>query len=471
MNCQEREPTRFKIVWTDLIQALVSLNLKTTKLLLTITDTTIAAIPLLFLLQVLLLLLLLQILLLQLLYYCSCLGHNITCIAPHSFYIFIPITGLLCLLFLASQFNYSSIPTMTILSNVFSPSGPISNAIETATTVTASREEDWQLIIDICNLVNSRPEGPKEAAKAVRKRIKTKQVGTQLLTITLMQSLFDNCGAKYRVAISNSKFTETLAKLMSRSDTDPEVRSKLYVALTSWAEQLRGEPGMEAIPALYDNLNTITTLTPSDDNNNDNMRSSHLEAMSPEKMQKEVPRLVEICHNSVEMLSESLVYTDPDTEDIRKNEFIQEFYVKCKNLQTEVGRFIASAQDEQLIDQLLKANQELLDVFQQYDEIVERHDIVSATNRSAADMAQFSSATSSSPSTNPPNSNGHEYAKQSSSNPFNDQHHQLAFHPLLWENNLKSSLVLVSQVLSLIVWRHHHSHCKQWVHKTHLTTF
>ncbi|RKP24986.1 hypothetical protein SYNPS1DRAFT_22983 [Syncephalis pseudoplumigaleata] len=239
---------------------------------------------------------------------------------------------------------------MTRLSNMFSSSNPVSQAIDTATTPRASQEEDWQLIIDICNMVNSRPEGAKEAAKAVRKRIKSKQANIQLLAITVAQSLFDNCGIKYRVAISTSKFAQTLAELMSSPDTDPAVQSKLYVAITAWAEALRGEPGMEAIPNLYDNLNTITSLT--DGNAGANRpRRPHpepIENMSPEKLEQEITRMGEVCRNSVQMLSESLVYTDPDTEDIRSNELIQasEFYNKCRGLHMEIGRYLSFADTE-----------------------------------------------------------------------------------------------------------------------------
>ncbi|KAI8051282.1 hypothetical protein BDF22DRAFT_692986 [Syncephalis plumigaleata] len=321
---------------------------------------------------------------------------------------------------------------MTMLSNVFASTGPVAQAIETATTPRASQEEDWQLIIDTCNLVNSRPDGSKEAVKAVRKRLKSKHINTQLLTITLAQSLFDNCGAKFRVAISTPKFTETLAKIMSSPDTDPVVQSKLYIAITAWAEALRGEPGMDAIPTLYNNLNTVTSLDGNASTNNGgntrgNTNSHSIENMSPEKVEQEVNRLGEVCRNSVQMLSESLVYTDPDTEDIRKNELIQEFYKKCQGLHAEIGRFLSSVQDEKLFDQLLGLNQELLDVFQQYNDIVERHDIVNATRQSTGNTGQSPSATIPSVSNNSNvanNNNG--YATQPLVDPFSDQSHQPA---------------------------------------------
>ncbi|RKP05925.1 hypothetical protein THASP1DRAFT_32247 [Thamnocephalis sphaerospora] len=104
--------------------------------------------------------------------------------------------------------------------------------------------------------------------------------------------------------------------------------------------------------------------------------------MSPEDYNREVTRLVEVASNSVQMLSEALVYADPDNEDIRQNELISEFHQKCTNLNSEIVRFLSTVQDEELIGMLIKTNQELVDVFKQYDDIVECHQVAQATARS-----------------------------------------------------------------------------------------
>lgn len=49
-------------------------------------------------------------------------------------------------------------------------STPIGTRIEHATS-SSLQSEDWALNIEICDLVNSSDEGPRDAVKAIRKRI------------------------------------------------------------------------------------------------------------------------------------------------------------------------------------------------------------------------------------------------------------------------------------------------------------
>jgi hypothetical protein len=69
--------------------------------------------------------------------------------------------------------------------------------------------ENWGLNMEICDLVNETEDGPRDAVKAIRKRL-TQNAGKNytvvMYTLTVLETCVKNCGKRFHVLICNKDF-------------------------------------------------------------------------------------------------------------------------------------------------------------------------------------------------------------------------------------------------------------------------
>lgn len=84
--------------------------------------------------------------------------------------------------------------------------------IEQATDATLA-SENWSLNMEICDLVNETEEGPRDALKAIRKRL-TQNAGKNyivvLYTLTVLETCVKNCGKRFHLLVCNKDFVQEL---------------------------------------------------------------------------------------------------------------------------------------------------------------------------------------------------------------------------------------------------------------------
>ncbi|RHZ78809.1 hypothetical protein Glove_156g49 [Diversispora epigaea] len=91
---------------------------------------------------------------------------------------------------------------------------------------------------------------------------------------------------------------------------------------------------------------------------------------------------IELSKNIIQLFTQTISFTDPESEDITKNELIQEFFSKCKSLSQNIVHYISETQDEQWLNTLLSVNQEFVNSFKLYDDMVERGQVKVAKQNS-----------------------------------------------------------------------------------------
>ena len=73
--------------------------------------------------------------------------------------------------------------------------------------------ENWALNMEICDIVNSSTDGPKDAIKAIRKRL-TQSAGKNytivMYTLTVLETCVKNCGKSFHVLACNKEFISEL---------------------------------------------------------------------------------------------------------------------------------------------------------------------------------------------------------------------------------------------------------------------
>ena len=73
--------------------------------------------------------------------------------------------------------------------------------------------ENWSLNMEICDLVNETEDGPRDAIKAIRKRL-TQNAGKNytivMYTLTVLETCVKNCGKRFHILVCNKDFIQEL---------------------------------------------------------------------------------------------------------------------------------------------------------------------------------------------------------------------------------------------------------------------
>uniref|UniRef100_A0A8C9AI90 Target of myb1 membrane trafficking protein n=1 Tax=Prolemur simus TaxID=1328070 RepID=A0A8C9AI90_PROSS len=95
-----------------------------------------------------------------------------------------------------------------LLGNPFS--SPVGQRIEKATDGSL-QSEDWALNMEICDIINETEEGPRDAVRAVKKRIVgNKNFHEVMLALTVLETCVKNCGHRFHVLVASQDFVESV---------------------------------------------------------------------------------------------------------------------------------------------------------------------------------------------------------------------------------------------------------------------
>uniref|UniRef100_A0A3Q4N2L6 VHS domain-containing protein n=1 Tax=Neolamprologus brichardi TaxID=32507 RepID=A0A3Q4N2L6_NEOBR len=93
-----------------------------------------------------------------------------------------------------------------LIGNPFST--PVGQRIERATNGSL-QSEDWGLNMEICDIINETDEGPRDAVKAIKKRIVgNKNFREIMFALTVLETCVKNCGHRFHVLVASQEFVE-----------------------------------------------------------------------------------------------------------------------------------------------------------------------------------------------------------------------------------------------------------------------
>ncbi|KIH66078.1 VHS domain protein [Ancylostoma duodenale] len=88
-------------------------------------------------------------------------------------------------------------------------SSPFDECIEKVTAEHLTTE-NWAMILDVCDKVNSDPRAPKNAILSIRKRLNHRDPHVVLLALSVLDSCWSNCGPAFRKEVSSASFISEL---------------------------------------------------------------------------------------------------------------------------------------------------------------------------------------------------------------------------------------------------------------------
>lgn len=129
--------------------------------------------------------------------------------------------------------------------------GNIKKAVLKATDAKLT-SDNWQYILDVCDLVSEDPEdGGKEAMELVESRLSQSDANVILRTLSLITSLAENCGSRLQQLIASKDFTGKLYGLVKDRSVHVTVKTEVVSVVRQLSVSFKRDPSLKYMNDLY----------------------------------------------------------------------------------------------------------------------------------------------------------------------------------------------------------------------------
>ncbi|XP_037648406.1 TOM1-like protein 2 isoform X6 [Sebastes umbrosus] len=307
-----------------------------------------------------------------------------------------------------------------LLGNPYST--PVGQCIERATDG-GLQNEDWTLNMEICDIINETDEGPKDAMRALKKRLGgNKNYREVMLGLTVLETCVKNCGHRFHVQVANRDFIDgVLVKIISPKTNPPTiVQDKVLALIQAWADAFRSSPDLTGVVHIYEELKRkgiefpmadLDALSPIHTPGRgvpevDPAMLKYLAPASPAvgtpkpsptptptpartptftpalttqapivpspitATPEQIARLrseLDVVRGNTKVMSEMLTEMVPGQEDASDLELLQELNRTCRAMQQRVVELISRVSNEEVTEELLHVNDDLNNIFLRYE--------------------------------------------------------------------------------------------------------
>ncbi|XP_038124157.1 target of Myb protein 1 isoform X3 [Cyprinodon tularosa] len=290
-----------------------------------------------------------------------------------------------------------------LLGNPFS--SPVGQRIERATN-SSLPSEDWELNMEICDIINSSEEGPRDAVRAIKKRIlENKNFKEIMYALTVLETCVKNCGYRFHILVTTRDFVEgvLLRSIIPRNNPPQVVHDRVLAIIQAWADAFRSSPDLTGVVSVYEDLRrkglefpvaqldgyssteapkkhlprngpTVTTLPAMRLSSKPPLIPAHTSelklalegtgAFTPSQI-KMLKTELGVVRCNLSTMSEMMSQLDPVTVKQADMELL-ELYTVCKEMQDRIVKIIPRLSEENLIEELLATNDEMNTAFTRY---------------------------------------------------------------------------------------------------------
>ncbi|XP_022623181.1 target of Myb protein 1-like isoform X5 [Seriola dumerili] len=246
-----------------------------------------------------------------------------------------------------------------LMGNPFST--PVGQRIECATS-SSLPSDDWTLNMEICDMINSSEEGPKDAVRAIRKRIMgNKNFKEVMLALTVLETCVKNCGYRFHILVTTRDFVEgvLVRSIIPRNNPPLILHDRVLSIVQAWADAFRSSPDLTGVVSVYEDLRRKGLEFP----------MTELDGYSPVQGPKKVKRLkteLGVVRSNLTMMSDMMSQLDPVTVKQADMELLEQLYTVCKEMQDRIVKIVPRLSEEKLIEELLETNDEMNTAFTRY---------------------------------------------------------------------------------------------------------
>ncbi|XP_017272245.2 target of Myb protein 1 isoform X2 [Kryptolebias marmoratus] len=266
--------------------------------------------------------------------------------------------------------------------------------------------EDWEVNMEICDLINSSEEGPRDALRAIKKRIVgNKNFKEVMLTLTVLETCVKNCGYRFHVLVSTRDFIEgvLVRSIIPRNNPPQVVHDRVLGIVQAWADAFRSSPDLTGVVSVYEDLRrkglefpvaqadwyssgqgpkktsagngpAVTALPAVCLSSKPPLIPSQISelklalegnhAFTPSQVKKLKTELG-VVRSNLTTMSEMMSHLDPVTVKQADMELL-ELYTVCKEMQDRIVKIIPRLSEERLIQELLATNDDMNTAFTRY---------------------------------------------------------------------------------------------------------
>ncbi|XP_061702948.1 target of Myb protein 1 isoform X4 [Syngnathoides biaculeatus] len=245
-----------------------------------------------------------------------------------------------------------------LLGNPFST--PVGQRIEIATS-SSLPSEDWSLNMEICDMINTSEEGPKDAVRAIKKRIVgNKNFKEIMLALTVLETCVKNCGYRFHILVTTRDFIEgvLVRSIIPRNNPPLIVHDRVLSIIQAWADAFRSSPDLTGVVSVYEDLRRKGLEFP----------MTELDGYPSVQAPKRVGALkaeLGVVRSNLTMMSDMMTQLDPVTVKQAAMELL-ELYTVCKDMQDRIVKIVPRLSEEKLIEELLATNDEMNTTFSRY---------------------------------------------------------------------------------------------------------
>ncbi|XP_076006288.1 target of Myb1 membrane trafficking protein isoform X2 [Genypterus blacodes] len=291
-----------------------------------------------------------------------------------------------------------------LLGNPFST--PVGQRIERATS-SSLPSEDWELNVEICDVVNSSEEGPRDAVRAMKKRIMgNKNFKEVMLALTVLETCVKNCGYRFHILVTTREFVEgvLVRSIIPRNNPPAILHDRVLSIVQAWADAFRSSPDLTGVVSVYEDLRrkglefpvaevdgNSPTQPPKKNGPVVTLSAAHLalkpppiflQAHEPKQNQqgsnvftpsqvKKLKAELGVVRSNLTVMSDMMSQLDPVTAKKADVELL-ELYTMCKEMQERIVKIVPRLSEEKLIEELLAANDEMNTAFTRYQRFESR---------------------------------------------------------------------------------------------------
>ncbi|XP_034449579.1 target of Myb protein 1 isoform X6 [Hippoglossus hippoglossus] len=245
-----------------------------------------------------------------------------------------------------------------LLGNPFSTA--VGQRIEYATS-SSLPSEDWALNMEICDMINSSEEGPKDAVRAIKKRIVgNKNFKEVMLALTVLETCVKNCAYRFHILVTTRDFVEgvLVRAIIPRNNPPLILHDRVLSIVQAWADAFRSSPDLTGVVSVYEDLRRKGLEFP----------MTELDGYSPDQPPKQVKKLkteLGVVRSNLTMMSDMMSQLDPVTVKQADMELL-ELYTVCKEMQDRIVKIVPRLSEEKLIEELLATNDDMNSAFTRY---------------------------------------------------------------------------------------------------------
>ncbi|XP_008072665.2 TOM1-like protein 1 [Carlito syrichta] len=294
----------------------------------------------------------------------------------------------------------------------------VGHLIEKA-TFAGVQTEDWGQFMHICDMINTAQDGPKDAVKALKKRISKNYNHKEIqLTLSLIDMCVQNCGPSFQTLIVKKEFVkESLVKLLNpRYNLPLDVQNRILNFIKTWSQGFPGGVDVSEVKEVYLDLlkKGVQFLTTDAEAETARQETAQISSNPPSSVPTApalssviapknstitlVPEQIGKLHSELDMvkmnvrvMSAILMENTPESANHEDIELLEKLYKTGREMQERIMDLLVVVENEDVMVELIQVNEDLNNAILGYERFTRNQQRILEQNKNQQEATNTTS--------------------------------------------------------------------------------